>query len=181
MRAAGVLAVVFVCLLVATTQLHAGGGEIGVDVGYAGLDEAKGGDGELAALRGGYHFNHWFELEGQFEIMSPNCPEGTCSDLNIFLINFVFNFNSDPSPRVVPYLLLGVGYTDFDTEPEFVIPGLEDQYQGQAVYATSAGCRFFLGKTKRVAIRVEVSATFFEDDQSQNGQIGLLWRLGGQK
>jgi hypothetical protein len=181
MRAAGVLAAVFFCLLVPTTQLHAAGGEIGLDVGYARLADEKGGDGELASLRGGYHFNHWFELEGQFQQMSPNCDEGTCSDLQVYLINFVFNFNSDPSPRFVPYLLLGVGYTNFDTEPEFVIPGLEDQFKGQAVYATSAGCRIFLGSAKRVALRAEVSATFFEDDQSHNAEVGILWKLGGQK
>jgi len=179
MLSARALAVVLVGCLFPTCALAAdpGRGEIGLDVGYADLVEEKGGGGPLAAVRGGYHFTSWFELEAEVAGISPDCPEGECSDLWMALINFVFNFH--PTPSIVPYLIFGIGYTDFEQEPPAVVI-LEDQFEGQAVYQTAFGSRFFFGREKRTGFRVEVSETFFEDDHSPNAQIGIVWRLGSQ-
>ena len=173
-----ILAIVLLGLFAAAPARAAdtGQGEIGVDTGYADLAERMGGGGPLAAVRGGYHFATWFEVEAEAARLLPDCPEGECSDLWVFLINFVFNFH--PGPSVVPYLYLGIGYTNFDEEPAFSF--LEDQFEGQAVYQPGAGCRFFPGKKKRTGFRVEVSESFFEDEQSPNAQVGMVWRLGSQ-
>jgi hypothetical protein len=153
-------------------------GEIGIDAGYADLVEEKGGGAPLVAVRGGYHFTSWFELEGEAAWISPDCPEGECSDLWIALINFVFGFR--PTPGVAPYLYFGFGYTDFEQD---IDPGaiqlLEDPFEGQAVYQAGVGSRFFFGEKKRTGLRVEAYETFFEDDESPGAQLGIVWRLGG--
>ena len=151
-------------------------GEIGVDAGYADLVEEKGGGAPFAAVRGGYHFASWFEIEGEAAYLSPDCPEGECSDLWIALINFMFDFH--PTPGIAPYLFFGFGYTDFEQEVDTGITLIEDQFQGQTVYQIGAGGRFFFGEKKRTGIRIEVSESFFEDDQSPNAQLGIVWRLG---
>lgn len=153
-------------------------GEIGLDAGYADLVEEMGGGAPLAALRGGYHFTGWFELEGEVAWLSPDCPEGECSDLWVALINFVFNFRP-ATAAVVPYLTFGLGYTDFEQDVTSGITLIEDQFEGQAVYQVAAGSRFLFGQKKRTGVRVEVYETFFEDDQSPGAQLGIVWRLGG--
>jgi hypothetical protein len=177
MRSATFCAIAFALFLAPATALAAdrGRGEIGLDAGYADLDDEQGGGGPLVAIRGGYHFTTWFELEGEAARLLPDCPADECSDLWIGLINFVFSAN--PTPSISPYLLFGAGYTDFDEEPEFTL--FEDTFEGQAVFKTAAGSRFFFGADSRTAVRFEVSATFFEDYNNANAQIGLLWRVGG--
>lgn len=174
-----VLAVVLAACLAPATLLAAetGKGEIGVDAGYADLVDEMGGGGPLAAVRGGYNFKDWFMMEGEAGYISPDCPEGECSDLWYVLINFVFNIH--PTPAAVPYVYFGLGYTDFEQEVKSSIVLIEDPFEGQALYQAGAGARFFFGERKRTGLRIEVSESFFEDDQSPNAQAGIVWRLGG--
>lgn len=174
-----VLGVVLAACLPAATALAAetGKGEVGIDVGYADLVDKMGGGGPLAAIRGGYHFKPWFEMEAEAGYISPDCPDGECSDLWFVLLNFVFNIH--PTPRAVPYAFFGFGYTDFEQEVDSSIVLIEDPFQGQALYQVGAGSRFYFGQKKRTGFRIEVSESFFEDDQSPNAQVGMVWRLGG--
>lgn len=179
MRSIGVLAIALLGGLPPAGSIAADigpRGEIGLDAGYADLVDEKGGGGPMAALRGGYHFTSWFELEAEAARILPDCAEGECADLWMFLINFVFNFR--PAPGVVPYVFLGIGYTDFEDDVDPAITLLEDPFEGQAVYQAAVGSRFLFGQTKRTGLRVEVSESFFEDDHSPGAQLGIVWRLG---
>jgi len=131
----------------------------------------------LVALRGGYHFTDRFELEGQVEAMLPDCADDVdCGDIRLFLLNGQYKFR--PGSAVQPYVLFGAGWSDFTGGDQSSIPGIEDPFEGQLVVQVGAGSRFYFGRRKRAAFRLEVSSTFFEDTSNANAQVGLLWRLG---
>ncbi len=164
------------CLAAVSADAASGEGEIGVDVGFAGLDDELGGDGSLLSFRVGYHATDTLEVEVQATVVSTECSVGICSDINLYYLNLVYNFN--PSPVADPYLLLGVGYTDLEYTPTVTpVFSLEDSTSGDIVYQVAFGSRFFFGEKKKVALRAELSGTFLPDFQHANAQIGLLWKL----
>jgi hypothetical protein len=174
------IALLVVALLLGTSLLAPGiaakgKGEIGFDLGWADLDDELGGGSELATIRGGYHATDRFMLEGQVEGIFPDCEvSGECADLLVIYVNGQYKFRPDKS--VEPYILLGAGWADIEDDYN---PFVEDPFKGQLVVQVGAGSRFYFGKKKNAAVRLEVTGAFFEDTSNANAQVGLLWRFGG--
>ncbi len=167
------LAAGLIALPVAATEKP--GVELGFDVGHVNFDsEVSDDDATAFGLRGGYHFNKWFLLEGQLGTASGHDFSGD-SKLNTMFVNSVFNFKVHP--RVRPYLLAGVGRANL----EFTGFGLKVDDTDTA-YQMAAGSRFLFSDTGRMSARVEVSrmreGTFSETSNHTNVTTGLSWRLG---
>ena len=92
-------------------------------------------------------------------------------------LNGIFNFHVDD--EVVPYALLGVGVAKVEFENLF---GFDvDDNSGSA--QVGGGSRFFLGRQKKVAARVELSflrEDTFDFDEAVHVNLvgGFTWRLG---
>jgi opacity protein-like surface antigen len=154
-----------------------GNGEIGFDFGFAQLDDEVSGDsGGRFSIRGGYFFTDLFQLEGQSAAIVVSEAEGTNIDISLstFFINAVFNFH--PSDQLVPYALVGYGTANL----EFSNGGSIDDNSG--AWQVAAGTRFFIGKSKRASVRVDLSymseETFDESPSHFSAVGGLSWRLG---
>ena len=150
-------------------------GEIGFDVGRMNFSGDVADDSAAAfGVRGGYHFNEWFQLEGQVASATAD-EQGMDATLSTLFVNSVFNFRARPNIR--PYLLAGVGQAnlEFDFGPFSV----DDN---GAAYQVGAGSRFFFGKDSRIAARVEASRlrerTFNDSSDYTNVMTGLTFRLG---
>jgi opacity protein-like surface antigen len=154
-----------------------GNGEIGFDFGFAQLDDEVSGDsGGRFSIRGGYFFTDLFQLEGQSAAIVVSEAEGTNIDISLstFFINAVFNFH--PSDQLVPYALVGYGTANL----EFSNGGSIDDNSG--AWQVAAGTRFFIGKSKRASVRVDLSymseETFDESSSHFSAVVGFSWRLG---
>jgi hypothetical protein len=136
------------------------------------------------SIRGGYHFTNLFQLEGQ--ILSANVTDFEApgyafqnTSMGAFLVNGVFNFQA--SRGTVPYLLAGVGRVGvLDVATDSGVGFDED---GPA-FQVAGGARFFFGKSKRAAVRVELSVlhenTFDESSNHTSLTVGFTWRLGAE-
>jgi len=145
---------VFALSAPAMAAVVAGGGEIGFDYGNTQLDSNTGLDSATSlAVRGGYFVNDLFQVEGQFASTSDNQDVlGTSVDarMKLYMVNGVFNFNSGKD--LTPYVLVGVGMIN----NTFEVPGFTFDDSGVA-YQVGAGSRFYFGKAKRTAFRVDLS------------------------
>jgi outer membrane protein with beta-barrel domain len=170
----------------ASAGIGAHNGEIGFDFGYGDFDnDLAGKNGARVALRGGYHFTDWFQIEG--ESMGTGTTEtvaGTEIDTTIaaFLVNGVFNFHPGHG-SVVPYILGGLGFT---TVRERLTPGGRIDDTGGASQL-AAGSRFFFGSRKQVALRLGAGLMWHKaSDLIVPGQTfvekslmaGFTWRIG---
>ena len=181
-------------LLVATAPALAGvkkgNGELGFDFGLADLDsDLTGESGARFTLRGGYHISDWFQIEAMDAGMAADgSPLGSSTGdtlIGAFFINGVFNFHPGKG-SVVPYVLVGLGLATVRID----LPGGELEDTGGASQF-AAGSRFFFGKTKRTAVRVEAgvmrhdtSDLFINEDESFSETwltAGFTWRLGSEK
>jgi opacity protein-like surface antigen len=163
-----------------------GNGEIGFEFGFTDFDSnTNSGTGGSFSIRGGYHFTRLFELEGQLvaaNVTDFNKPGYLIQNttMGAFLINGVFNFH--PGDNVVPYVLAGLGRVAvLDLTPVFGGGFDEDS----PAFHVAAGSRFFFGKSKRAAVRVEVSLLREDnfDETSTHGSFtaGFTWRLGAAR
>lgn len=155
-----------------------GNGEIGLDLGYASLDDAYGDDGTRVIARGGYFFTDLFQLELQSGGAFTNCSNEFCTDLDVWMLDAVFNFQRE---RWVPYVLVGAGYADRPSTNLTIGPITFDDPGGSgSAYQAAVGARRFFGG--RTAIRLEASVLSedtFDDTQTHvNATIGVSWRLG---
>src|SRR5262245_3376256 len=142
----------FVCLSPVCAGIGKGNGEIGFDFGATAFDsDVTAKSGFHLALRGGYHFTRFFELEAEISDSAHYDWNERTSEadlrLDTWLLNGVFNFPSK-SGRLVPYVLAGFGSARLDP----VFGGPDDT--GNA-WQAGGGCRFFMGP--RAAFRLQVA------------------------
>ncbi len=180
------LAVVVLFLLVTFASpvlagIGKGNGELGFDAGWTNFDATiSDKTAGRVAFRGGYHFTRLFQLEGQLGCMAADDhslgPDATVA-LCAMMVDGVFNFHSK-SGNIVPYVLAGAGNATLVYDNTFA--GKIDD-SGMA-YQGAAGGRFFFGKNKRTAVRLEISDLFADvfDQNTSNGSFtwGFTWRLG---
>ncbi len=160
-----------------------GNGEIGFDLGWTWFDSAVTDElGARAIFRGGYHFTKLFELEGQIacSLATDNStPIETDITLCTQMVNGVFNFHSQTG-NVVSYILGGLGTANLDLDKFFT----SDNDNGSAAQV-AGGVRFFFGRTKRTAFRLEYSILTEEtfDVSSTHTSLvwGFTWRLGDER
>ena len=158
-----------------------GNGEIGFNYGNTQLDTDTGFDSATSmALRGGYFFNRGFEIEGQLASTSDSTDiSGTNADgtFRMYMVNGVYNFQTPK--EIVPYVLAGLGMAD----DEVKMTGANTSDSSTA-YQLGAGSRFFFGKAKKAAFRVDVAmiqeSTFDQTSTHTNVSAGFSWRLGGR-
>jgi opacity protein-like surface antigen len=170
--------------MAATTQTTQNAkGEIGFDYGSTQLDSDTGFDSNATsmAVRGGYFFNPKIELEGQLsnttdsQNVSGTNVDGT---FRMYMVNGVYNFQAPKS--IVPYVLAGLGVTDNEVKAS----GLGSVSDSSTAYQIGAGSRFFFGKAKKAAFRVDLSmiqeSTFDQTNTHKNMSAGFSWKLGGK-
>jgi opacity protein-like surface antigen len=157
----------------AAADVREGNGEIGFDFGFTDFDsEVADDDADRFVIRGGYHFSDLFQLEGHLAVSNADevFLETTLSTL---MVNAVFNFH--PKDTIVPYVFVGAGRANL----EFDFFSEDDDALAAQV---GGGSRFFFGKNKRVAVRVELSHltedTFDETSEHTSFVVGFTWRLG---
>jgi len=167
----------------AAAGIGQGNGEIGFGFGFMDFDSNINAEtGGRFSIRGGYHFTNLFQLEGQ--ILSANVTDFQTpgysfqnTSMGAFLVNGVFNFQT--SKVTVPYVLAGVGRVGvLDVATDSGVGFDED---GPAFQA-AGGVRLFFGKSKRTAVRLELSLlhenTFDESSTHTSLTVGFTWRLG---
>ena len=175
------LAVVLLWVSPVPAGIGAGNGEIGFDFGFTNYDSNTSEDdaGHLP-FRGGYFMTDLFQIEGELaaSVARTETPQGDIDTiLRTILVNMVFNFH--PSDHIVPYVLGGIGHAN-----------LEFDGFGQSIdddsfaYQIAGGSRFFFGKKKRVAVRVELGflgeETFNASSTHTSLTAGFTWRIGAE-
>jgi opacity protein-like surface antigen len=168
-------AVTVAVALPAQAQVSAGQWEVGFDVGSANLT-SNDDDFDLdlrTDVRGGYFFTDAFELEAQ--VMRADAVLD--ATLSTAMIDGVFNFRTDKA--IVPYALVGVGFSNVEDVNLF---GSDTSEDGTA-FQLAVGSRFFVGEAKRLAVRVELSSLWvdtdlFDRDRYTSLTGGLTWVLG---
>ena len=95
----------------------------------------------------------------------------------MYMVNGVYNFQTPKD--IVPYVLGGIGMMD----NEFKSSGVSVNDSSTA-YQLGAGSRFFFGKAKKAAFRVDLAmiqeSTFDDTSTHTNVSAGFSWRLGGR-
>lgn len=178
-----ILTVAFVALLAFSVPAMAGvgkgNGEVGFDYGSTDYDSDTGLDSsDSLSVRGGYHMTNLFQIEGQYQTADSTTEDlGVSVDAStdVLMVNGVFNFH--PNKDITPYVLAGVGRADVSVDAQ----GFSDSDSSMA-YQIGAGSRFFFGKTKRTAFRLDLSRisqdTFDESTTNTTFAGGFTWRLG---
>ncbi len=174
-----ILSVVMVAFFAFTAPVLAGidegDGEIGFDYGTTDYDSNTGLDSsDSLSLRGGYFMTRMFEIEGQF-INSDESTFGGNVDMDFLMVNGVFNFR--PREEIIPYFRVGLGRANVEVSG----PGFNVDDSSLA-YQFGGGTRFFFGKSKRAAIRLDLSFvnedTFDQSSTHTTFAGGFTWRLG---
>lgn len=171
-----------VWFLPAHAAIGQGNTEIGVNYGNTSYDSNTGLDSsDSIALRGGYFVTNLFQVEGQFATTDATSSEaGTDvkASTDLMMVNGVFNFMNKKD--ITPYALVGVGQAKVNVDGT----GLPSANDSGTAYQIGAGSRFFFGKAKRAAFRLDVSRvtqdTFDEKTSNMTFAGGFSWRLGGK-
>jgi outer membrane protein with beta-barrel domain len=188
-----IIVVLAIAALPAVTPALAGigkhNGEIGFDFGYTDFDQdLSDSNGARFAIRGGYHFSDWFQLEAEDVGMATSASVGlldTDTTIGAFFVNGVFNFHPGKG-SVVPYVLGGVGLATIRID--YNLFGNADDTGGASQFAF--GSRFFFGRNKRAAFRLEASLMRHktsdliitnQDFTEKSLTAGFTWRLGRQR
>ena len=171
-----VFAVMLLTAAPALAAIQEGNGEIGAGVGSTQMDSDTNLDSGIGlAVRGGYFFNPAWELEGQLASATAEFS-GTSDDATFrnYMVNGVYNFQTPK--EIVPYVLAGVGMADVENNAS----GASDN---ATAFQVGGGSRFFFGKEKRAAFRVDISMIQQQFDTTitnTNISAGFTWRLGGK-
>ena len=155
------------------------GGEIGFGVGQSDVsDDTSVNSAQFIGVRGGYHLNNQWQVEGQFATSSAS-DAGTNVDTKLFMVNGVMNFH----PRkkdLVPYVMAGIGRADISVDPS-AGPSASDN---SVAYQVGGGTRVFFGKTKTMAFRADLSllrdTAFSSSSTLTTVTAGITWKLGGR-
>lgn len=164
----------------ALASFDKGSGEVGVGFGMTEFDSNTFDEtGTGFGVRGGYNISKLFEVEGSLTRTSADDDDPVFGNLELtattVFVNGVFNFH--PRPHIVPYALVGLGTTDVEVEDSS--SSVDDS---STAFQFGGGSRFFFGKEKRVAARVEVA--WISEDTFDQGSThttfvgGLTWKLG---
>ena len=164
----------------ALAAMKSGDAELGAGIGSTQLDNNTGFDsGTSLAVRGGYFFNPAWELEGQLGSSSANTDvAGTTFDgtFRMYMVNGVYNFKTPK--EIVPYVLAGVGIADNEVSAS----GLGSTSDSGTAFQIGGGSRFFFGKDKKAAFRVDLSmiqeSTFNDTQNNTNLSAGFTWKFG---
>lgn len=169
----------FALTVPALAGIDEGNGEVGFDYGNTDYDSNTGMDtSDSLSLRGGYFMSRMFEIEGQY----INADDSTnvlgtsiSTDMNLLMVNGVFNFH--PREEIIPYFRVGVGRADLEVSSPIVTAD-----DSSMAYQFGGGSRFFFGKAKRAAFRVDLSwvteDTFDQSSTHTTFAGGFSWRLG---
>jgi opacity protein-like surface antigen len=158
-------------------------GEIGFEVAQASVDaNTTGSDSaQFLGVRGGYHVNNQWEVEGQLSSASENGDiSGTSVDTTqrLYMVNGVMNFHPRKK-EFMPYVMAGVGRADVSVDAS----GTSASDNSMA-YQIGGGTRIFFGKTKTMAFRTDLSLlkqnTFSESQTITSVTAGITWKLGGR-
>jgi hypothetical protein len=168
------------CFVPAHAAITQGNSEIGVNFGSTSYDSKSDLDSSSQmALRGGYFLTNLFQIEGQYANSDANSKDVTIDHVStdLMMVNGVFNFMNKKS--ITPYALVGVGQAKVSVDP---IAGSSASDSATA-YQIGAGTRFFFGKEKRAAFRVDVAHITEDFTQKQNNNMvagGFSWKFGGK-
>ena len=82
----------------------------------------------------------------------------------------------------MPYVLVGTGIANVDYDSWFdELPG-RNADDTSIAFQVGGGSRFFFGKAKKVAVRVDLNflteKTFEESSTHERLTVGFTWRLG---
>jgi len=175
-----VLVMVFAAAPALATGMKQGDAELGAGVGSTQLDNNTGFDsGTSLEVRGGYFFNPAWELEGQLASSSASTDvAGTTFDgtFRMYMVNGVYNFKTPK--EIVPYVLAGIGIADNQVQAS----GLGSTSDSGHALQIGGGSRFFFGKDKKAAFRVDLSmiqeSTFNDTQNNTNLTAGFTWKFG---
>jgi opacity protein-like surface antigen len=174
----------FLALLVTAPSFAAikqGNGEVGFDYGQTSYDsDTQLDSSDNLSLRGGYFMTDLFQIEGQYATADSKTEVVPGSDIkastDVLMVNGVFNFM--PKKDINPFVLVGIGQADVSVKDDF---GNSASDSGMA-YQIAAGSRFFFGKAKRAAFRLDVSMinqdTFNETQTNTTFAGGFTFKLG---
>jgi opacity protein-like surface antigen len=158
-------------------------GEIGFGVGQSDVSSDSSGinSAQFLGVRGGYHLNDQWQIEGQFASSSDKGDiSGTSVDttMRLYMVNGVMNFH----PRkkdLVPYVMAGIGRADITVDPS----GGTSASDNSVAYQIGGGTRVFFGKSKTMAFRADLSllrdTAFSSSSTLTTVTAGITWKLGG--
>ena len=158
-------------------------GEIGFGVGQSdvGSDSTGVDTAQFIGVRGGYHLNDQFQVEGMFSSASEDGDlSGATVDttMRVLMVNGVMNFHPRKK-ELVPYVMAGIGRADVAVD----VAGTSVSDDSVA-YQVGGGTRIFFGKTKRAAFRADLSllreTTFNDSSTITTVTAGVTWKLGGR-
>ena len=154
-------------------------GELGFGVGQSdvGSDNTGVDTAQFIGVRGGYHLNDQWQVEGMFSSASADGDvSGTSVDttMRVIMVNGVMNFHP-AKKELVPYVMAGIGRADVDA-------GGTIGSDNSIAYQVGGGTRIYFGKTKRTAFRADLSLlkenTFDESSTLTTVTAGVTWKLG---
>ena len=158
-------------------------GEIGFGVGQSDVSSDTTGtdSAQFLGLRGGYHINKQWQIEGQFASSSEGGDiAGTSVDttMRLLMVNGVMNFHPRKK-ELVPYVMAGIGRANVQVDS-----GGTSVSDDSVAYQVGGGTRIFFGKTKRMAFRSDLAllreTTFNDTTTATTLTAGLTWKLGGR-
>jgi len=158
-------------------------GEIGFGVGQSdvGSDSTGVDSAQFIGVRGGYHLNDQWQVEGMFSSASENGDvAGTDVDttMRVIMVNGVMNFHPRKK-ELVPYVMAGIGRADVEVDA-----GGTTGSDNSIAYQVGGGTRIYFGKAKRTAFRADLSlmkeTTFDDSSTITTVTAGVTWKLGGK-
>ena len=167
----------------ANSSNNDGKGEIGFGVGQSdvGSDSTGVDTAQFIGVRGGYHLNDQFQVEGMLSSASENGDvSGTNVDttMRVIMVNGVMNFHPRKK-ELVPYVMAGIGRADVEVDA-----GGINGSDNSIAYQVGGGTRIYFGKTKRAAFRADLSllkeTTFDDSSTITTVTAGVTWKLGGR-
>lgn len=160
----------------------AGTGEIGFGVGQTDVNsDSASGSAQSLMVRGGYHLNDQFQVEGQFANSSDSGDVGGVNvdtTVRTIMVNGVMNFHPRKK-ELVPYVMAGIGRADVSAD----VSGVGSASDNSVAYQVGGGTRIFFGKTKTMAFRADLSLlreTAFTSSTLTSLTAGITWKLGGR-
>ena len=161
-----------------------GNGEIGFDFGVTDLDtDYHHDDAAGVTIRGGHFLTDAVEIEGQLGAYASTDLVWSDVTLRTLMVDAVFNFR--PNTSVMPYVLVGAGVANVEYDDWFDLlpgPSVDDD---SAAFQAGGGSRFFFGKAKKVAVRLDLTflkeETFDRSSTHARFTVGFTWRLGGER